>query len=140
MPAFDGLDLEDLHDYWRPLDREGIRRLACSELVTIGAHGHHHTSLGELEFDDAVAELQMSKAGLEELIDDDIEDLAYPDGSYSRALVDAAEGLGYHRQLAVEFCHPGDHHDPRLRERFGINPFMSWNNQLWCLLRGEVLR
>ena len=78
-----------------PMTSAGIRRLAASENAEIGAHGYFHTSLGLIPHREAVEELGRSKSGLEELTDREVTAVAYPDGSYTRSLVDAAEDIGY---------------------------------------------
>jgi len=137
QPFFDARDTNHIGDYWRHLDTEEIRRLSASECVTIGSHGAHHTCLGAINLRAAVTEIERSKTYLEAAIDSEIVDLAYPDGSYTRPLVDAAAGLGFSAQYAVNYLHPEDAEDPRLFERLGNNPFISWNNQLWAILEGR---
>lgn len=136
-PYFERRNPENLTDYWRHLDSKGIRRLSASSLVTIGSHGAHHTCLGTIDHDAAVDELRRSKNYLETAIDLEIVDLAYPDGSYTRRLVEDAAELGFTRQCVVDFLHPEDAGDPRLAERMGNNPFVSWDNQLWAILAGR---
>lgn len=136
MPLLDTPEAAALAPVWRPLGPEEIRRMAASERVEIGAHGHFHTRLGLIPHDEAVVELKRSKAALERLTGREVDAVAYPENSYTRSLVDAAERIGYRRQLAVDFLFPEDATDPRLAGRMGVNPIMSWNNQLWRILEG----
>jgi len=137
QPFFSEREPDRLADYWRHLDAEAIRRLAASDLVTIGSHGGNHLSLGAIGSDAARNEVLSSKAYLENAIDDTVVDFAFPDGSYTREIVEMVAGAGFERQLAVNFLHPEDAGDPRLFERMGNNPFISWNNQLWSILEGR---
>jgi peptidoglycan/xylan/chitin deacetylase (PgdA/CDA1 family) len=136
-PFFDERGPDRLADYWRHLDTDGIRRLADSDLVTIGSHGAHHLCLGAIEPDMARGEVEHSKTYLEAAIDDAVVDFAFPDGSYTRNVVEMVADAGFKRQYAVDFLHPEDHEDPCLFERMGHNPFISWNNQLWSILEGR---
>lgn len=109
-------------DYWRLMSDEQIRQVSKSRLIEIGSHGFYHNNLGNIDLADAREELRLSKAYLEELMQKPVTAVAYPDGSYSRAVVDAAESLGFKHQLAVDYRHPEDAGDPRIRSRFGIYP------------------
>ena len=127
----------ELEVYWRQMTVEEIRRLSGSQWATIGSHGLYHTSLGCIDCGAACEEMRRSKAFLEDVTGTEVCAIAYPDGSYNRELVAVAERLGYRYQLAVELRYPEDRDDPRLRERLGNDPFISWNNQLACILRGK---
>jgi peptidoglycan/xylan/chitin deacetylase (PgdA/CDA1 family) len=137
QPFFAQREPDRLGDYWRHLDAGALRRLAASDLVTIGSHGAHHLCLGAIEPDAARDEVLSSRAYLENAIDDAVVDFAYPDGSYTRELVEMVADAGFERQLGLDFLHPEDAEDPRLFERMSNNPFISWNNQLWSILEGR---
>lgn len=128
---------QTLSDYWQQLSIEQIRELAASPIATIGSHGYYHNNLGGIEFNDAVDELKNSKSFLENTIQQEVHSIAFPDGSYSREIVDAAEMAGYTQQLAVEYLFGEDQADSRVLDRFGVNPFISWNNQLHCLMKNS---
>ncbi len=123
-------------EYWALLSPPEIRQLAASKYATIGAHGHTHQDLAFLSQAAACTELQHCKDILEMFCGKPVSSLAYPFGAYTRALLDFAEKIGFSQQLAVDFLFPEDQSDPRLRERFGINPYISNNNQWLALSRG----
>lgn len=127
----------DLEDYWRMMTEEELQELAASPLVTIGSHGMFHTNLDKQDFWFAYEEMKRSKEYLERVIGNPIKALAYPNGRYTRKIAEAAAELGYSQQLAVDFLHKADAQDNHLRERFGVNPFISWNNQLASILKGS---
>lgn len=126
-----------LEDYWKQMDLKMIRELAASSYASIGSHGWWHTNLGNIPYGDALRELQDSKVFLEEAGQQPVTSLAYPDGSYSRKLVEAAAAMGYSQQLAVDYLFKEDAADPRIENRFGVNPFIGLENQLACLLAGN---
>lgn len=128
---------EELQDYWQLMTPEEIRTLAASPLVTLGTHGYFHTNLDQIDHYMAVEEMRASKEYLETLCDQQVKAIAYPNGGYTKALKDAAEELGYEQQLAVEYRLKEDQTDSRIESRFGINPFISWNNQLASILSGK---
>ncbi len=128
---------EALSDYWQQMTVEEIHQLAQSPWATVGAHGYFHTNLGQIDHFMACEELQQVKQFLEQVIEQPVTALAWPNGSYTRALAKHATSIGFTRQLAVEFHYPQDQQDPTMRERLGINPFISWNNQLHCILKGR---
>jgi peptidoglycan/xylan/chitin deacetylase (PgdA/CDA1 family) len=128
---------EELEDYWRLMNPEELRKLHASKRVSFGSHGYFHTNLNQVEIDFATEEMRLSKAYLEKLTGKRITALAYPNGAYNRELVAVAKEIGYTQQLAVEFPHKEDHSDDALRERFGLNPFINWDLQLACILKGK---
>jgi peptidoglycan/xylan/chitin deacetylase (PgdA/CDA1 family) len=121
-------------DYWQLLSPSEIRTLAASPLVTIGAHGHTHCDLAVMPHEAACTELRTAKSALETLCGQPIRTLAYPFGAYTRPLLDYAQSIGFEQQFAVDFLFADDHHDPRLRERMIVNPYISMTNQ-WRALR-----
>jgi peptidoglycan/xylan/chitin deacetylase (PgdA/CDA1 family) len=127
----------ELNDYWKQLTTEQIKELSNSSIATIGSHGYYHNNLGNANHQDACKELEQSKEFLENVIQKEISSLAYPDGSYTRELIDAAEKIGYQQQLAVDYPFDEDKLDKRILDRFGVNPFISWNNQLNCLVKNS---
>ena len=73
----------ELEIYWKLLSEEDIRELGKSPLISIGSHGIYHNCLGLLPLEHAELELIKSKEYLEEIIQSEVEEFAYPDGSYS---------------------------------------------------------
>lgn len=128
---------EDLTEYWKQMTPEQLQVLSTSEYVTIGSHGYYHNNLENLEISKAKEEVVRSKTYLEDLLQIPILEIAYPDGSYSLQLKNIAEELGFQRQLAVDYKFEEDVTDPRIIDRFGINPFISWHNQLHCLVNNS---
>ena len=126
-----------LSEYWALLSPPDIRDLAASPYATIGAHGHTHQDLAFISHEEACAELRHSKATLEKIGGKTIYTLAYPFGSYTRALVDYGESIGFLQQFAVDFLYPEDHTDKRLRERLVINPYISAPNQWLAMKKGR---
>lgn len=117
-------------DYWELMTGKQISEISESAFVKIGAHGYWHNNLGMIPLEDARQELKQVKTYLEELCPYPIEEIAYPDGSYSRELLDLAETMGYTTQLAVNYRHPEDKEDARIVDRFGIYPPGSVFHQL----------
>lgn len=117
-------------DYWLQMTEEQIKRLAASPYAIIGAHGYYHNDLSMIGLQDSIKEIHESKNYLENLIQDEVNSLAFPYGSYTHPLIDAAKHAGYHQLLAMDFHFPEDQHDPAMRERFTINPFLTTNNQM----------
>ena len=126
--AFEGADA--LREHWLQLTVPEIRGLADSPLVEIGAHGYWHNNLDTLPIADAQRELLDCKCFLESASGKPVRSLAYPDGAYSRELVEVAAAAGFERQLAVDFHFDADRADHRLRERMTINPVVSLVNQI----------
>ena len=115
--------LQEDRIFWELLDDDEIRQLGDHPMIELGAHGWLHNDMGRIAIDDAREELVKAKAYLEELAGTIVRSLAWPDGSYTRAGIDMAAGLGFTRQLAVDFLHPEDRHDDRIVDRYGVYDF-----------------
>ena len=122
--------------YWQQMTPDELRKLAASPLVTIGAHGFLHDNLGEMMPPAAIADLLACRAFLKSAIGQEVNALAWPDGSYTRAVADAALELGFTQQCLLDSRFPEDADDPHSEVRLGVNPFANWNNQLIAILKG----
>jgi peptidoglycan/xylan/chitin deacetylase (PgdA/CDA1 family) len=105
--------------------------------MTLGVHGWEHHDKSCLPLQDALRALKQGQGFLQEITGQQIKDLAWPHGGYTRDLVKEAAALGLTRQLALDYLYEEDGADPTIRDRFGINPFISLGNQVECLLRGH---
>ena len=124
-------------DYWMQMTEDEIRSLSASPFATIGSHGYYHNRMDNLPIPAAIEEMQESKRYLEGLAGKKINALAFPYGNYSRTVVEEAKKIGYSQLLAMDFHYPEDEHDPSLRERFTVNPFISVNNQMHATVTGK---
>jgi peptidoglycan/xylan/chitin deacetylase (PgdA/CDA1 family) len=128
---------EEYATYWKVMNESQIRQLAASPWANVGSHGHYHDDLGGLPTEEAVKLLRKSKNYLEEVLEQEITTLAYPNGSYTPALVDAAKRLGFDQQLIVNYHQSADQEIPEIRTRLTVNPFISLDNQIRAILRGD---
>ncbi len=128
---------EHFAPYHQLLDENDILKLSQSELVEIGSHGYYHNCLGLIDEHLAINELGKSKKYLENIIQKPVTSLAYPDGSYTRSLIKRAETIGYTNQMLVDYEFSEDKADARVFDRFGINPFISFNNQMQAIVDGK---
>ena len=129
--------METYEEYWRQMSREQLQTLALEPLATIGCHGYYHNDLARIPLASAIEELRLSKIYLDGLTAKPVHALAFPYGSYSRALVSAAEGLGFDQQLALDLLFTADRTDPHLRPRMVINPYISITNQMTAIVHGN---
>jgi peptidoglycan/xylan/chitin deacetylase (PgdA/CDA1 family) len=122
---------DEFSELWELMSDEDLKELLKYENITIGSHGLLHNNLGNIKFDNAKTELINSKYFLEQLLQKEINEVAYPDGSYSKELVEFAAVIGFTKQLAAEgFRNPEDACNNLLRDRLGIYQCKSWGNQL----------
>ncbi|HET6226840.1 MAG TPA: polysaccharide deacetylase family protein [Bacteroidia bacterium] len=123
-----------LDTYWKLMSDEEIKQLASSNYISVGSHGYYHNNLGIINETAAIDEMHLSKKYLENIIQKEVDSIAYPDGSYSPAIVNAAEKLGYSIQLAVNYLDAKHTSNMRLFDRFGVYPFYN-ANRLGYMLR-----
>lgn len=127
----------ELEDYWLQMTEDEIKKTAASELVTIGSHGFYHNDLARIPVTDMTWELRASKQFLEELIQKPVTQIAFPYGSYSPGTIPEAISAGYTQLLATEFRFPGDRDNDAMRERMGVNPFITAHNQVYAIIKGS---
>lgn len=129
--------LEDssIAEYWKLMTDEQISEVSKSSWIKIGSHGYFHNNLGTLSLSDSLHELTLSKSYLENLIQQPVNELAYPDGSYSEELVKSAEAIGFTRQLATEnFNFETDYFNRCILRRKGVYDTDSCVNQILGML------
>ena len=124
-------------DYWLQMTVEQIITLSASKWVTIGSHGYYHNDLAKIPSSSTKEELLRSKQFLENSTGKEIKALAFPYGSYSKEVVQAAKNTGFSQLLATEFLFPEDPADTTMRERLTINPFISNINQMHANIAGN---
>jgi peptidoglycan/xylan/chitin deacetylase (PgdA/CDA1 family) len=119
-------------EYWKLMNDYQIKECSMSSCIEIGSHGYFHNNLGNMPVSEAINELIMSKKYLEDITQKEIYSLAYPDGSYTRELIDEAFKIGFTIQLAADnFLFENDYTDNRIRKRKGVYSCDSPMNQLF---------
>jgi len=127
---------ESYFDYWKLMSNNQLIEVDKSPYVRIESHAFWHNNLANIPLIEAEKELIDSKKYLENLLQREITEIAYPDGSYSRELLDVAQNLGYKYQLAAEGYHfKADVLDKRIKDRFGLYPSVSWCNQMYNMYK-----
>lgn len=107
-------------EQWKLMTRQDLKALESHPLVEVGSHANNHYNLGIISLKDALADLKKAKLDLEQFFGKEMKMLAYPDGSYSRSLVEEAEKLGHTCQLAVKYIHQDDANDKRIMNRYTV--------------------
>jgi peptidoglycan/xylan/chitin deacetylase (PgdA/CDA1 family) len=124
-----------IEEYWLQMTVAEIKQMAASRWVTIGSHGYYHNDLARISRKELIKELVGSKSFLETVTGKQIRSLAFPYGSYSSEVVKEAMEAGYEQLLAAEFNSEEDGNNPMLRERMGINPFITSYNQMTSIIK-----
>ena len=127
----------DLSDYWLQMTIDEIKKASASPFVTIGSHGYWHNDLAKIAIPEMAEELRQSKAFLESITNKTITGIAFPYGSYSENVVEESLKAGYKQLLAAEFLYQDDKNNMLIKERMGINPFVSIRNQMYAIIKGN---
>lgn len=125
--------------YWKIMTSDDLQAHAKHPLLDFGLHGYSHASLGELPHSEAIEELKRGKSILENLLQRPLQSLAYPSCSYTPELIQAAASLGLPYQWVCDYFSKTDRKDPRIENRFIVNPHISWHNQKLALQKGSYL-
>ncbi|MBQ4821774.1 polysaccharide deacetylase family protein [Aquimarina sp. MMG016] len=131
------LDTDQLSDYWKLMNAQQIREISKNKLFTIGSHGETHASLSSIPIVDAKKEILTSKQILETICDTSIEEFAFPFGHYTKELADYCLEIGYKKILLVDYNSIKDQKQEAFKNRFVMNPYISLELQLVCLLKGS---
>lgn len=119
----------NISDYWELMSDKEIIEAAKSKFITIGSHGFFHNNLGNISPTDAAHELAASKKYLENLLQKEVNELAYPDGSFNQQTIDAAKQQNLKFQLALETKEQCSR-ERGILNRYGMYPVYSNINQL----------
>lgn len=128
---------EKFEDYWKLMNAEQIKEIADNPLFTIGAHGETHASLVDIPIEEAKQEILNSKQQLETICNQPIREFAFPFGYYNQELATYCEEIGFERLLLVEYNTKQDTKNEAWKNRFVMNPYISMEQQLACLLKGS---
>ena len=82
--------------------------------------------------------MKKSKQLLSNAINQNIDLLSYPDGSYTKAVMDAAENLGYTKQVAVNYKHTTDDDDKRIINRWGVSSTTTFETIAFTLNKAFI--
>jgi len=80
---------------------EQVREMDRNPLVDFGSHGHTHRILTGMPEEEAAAEIERSKAVLEERLARPIDYFSYPHGSYNRRVKELVRKAGYRAAYSV---------------------------------------
>ncbi len=128
---------ESLAEYWKLMKPKQIKEIADDPLFTIGAHGETHASLIDIPTERAKAEILNSKQSLETICKQSIDEFAFPFGFYTKELADYCLEIGYKKVLLVDYNTISDKKQEALQNRFVMNPYISMDLQLVCLLQNS---
>jgi len=123
--------------YWELADDEVLRGYSNSKFITIGSHAWYHNNLANIDPDMVKSELTKSKTYLEGLLQREVTEVAYPDGSYSTTVKQIALELGFRHQLAVDYRCQDDQDDPHVLSRVGLYAYQSFYQQMLAVLRHD---
>jgi peptidoglycan/xylan/chitin deacetylase (PgdA/CDA1 family) len=128
-----------IKEYWQLMNDRQIEEVSRSSYITIGSHSYYHNNLGTISHQNALEELTRSKKYLENLVQYDIKQLAYPDGSYTPQLVASAKQMGFKVQLAADhFLFNESANNPDIKKRNGIYTIDSCLNQLFTAIQSNA--
>jgi len=128
---------ERLGTYWRLMNEEDLKTLNRSPIATVASHGHFHNNYSNISTQETIDDLRSSKSYLEEVLQEEVNWLAYPDGSYNSHVIELAEEAGFKRQFAVEYIEDQHESDVRVWPRFGLNPYIKLHHQAKAIVNGK---
>ncbi|MEM6720225.1 MAG: polysaccharide deacetylase family protein [Bacteroidota bacterium] len=127
-------------EYWMLMNAQQIKEIADHPLFTIGAHGETHASLVDIPIEEAKQEILNSKIQLETICKQPITEFAFPFGFYNQELAYYCKEIGFEQLLLVDYNTKNDAQNDKWKNRFVINPYISMEQQVACLLKGSYTK
>lgn len=125
-------------EFWKLMNREQIRQMSESEIVTIASHGHLHYNLANISEQAAETEMRVSKEILSGITQQEIDLISFPDGSYNDSVKKTALALGYKGLLAVDYRCASDLQDTSILNRWGVSSTTSFETIAFLLNRAFI--
>lgn len=122
-------------DYYQLLNDDEIFTLANHPLITVGVHGLYHTDWSQMGREECLAELRSCKDILSRISKKDVSSVAFPFGSHNKMVLDCCLESGFTEIVSVEML--GGIKHSMLRERLGVNPFISFESQIHAVFTGK---
>ncbi len=106
---------------------EETGRLAAEPLATVGCHTHNHDLLDTIPVEEARTSIERAQQLLTEWCGNRPEHFSYPNGNYTREIVDLVRDLGFRSAVTTEnrLCCPED--DSFLFPRIAVGRFDNLN-------------
>lgn len=82
------------------INKEQLKQLNNIPQVTISSHTHTHQVLSELSSTKVNHELKRSKKILSEILQRDVQVICYPEGKFSKLIIEIATAIGYSKQYS----------------------------------------
>lgn len=130
----DKLNSNYFGEYWNLLSDEEIAEMDRSNVIDIGAHGYYHNNLGSLNLDEAKKELESVREYLHRITGENKTSIAYPDGSYTREVINLTESVGYKEQCAINYLFDEDINDSRIINRYGLYSFETFPMHFYTMI------
>jgi peptidoglycan/xylan/chitin deacetylase (PgdA/CDA1 family) len=125
-------------EFWKLMNRDQIKELSESEIVSIGSHGYLHYNLANITESAAKSEMEISKKILSEITGKDINLISFPDGSYNDNVKKIAIALGYDGLLAVDYRCKSDLHDKNILNRWGVSATTTFETIAFSLNKAFI--
>ncbi|MBI3502606.1 MAG: polysaccharide deacetylase family protein [Bacteroidetes bacterium] len=117
-------------EYYKMINKEQLKQISENALIEIGSHSHSHYNLGNVNNELAKEELIQSKKIIEEVIQKEVETIAYPDGSYTNETKRISEEAGYKNLVAVSYQCTDDLQDKRILPRLTISNTTTFESNM----------
>ena len=123
-------------EFWKLMNNNEIIESSKSNFLEIQSHGYFHNNLGSIDIQSAMKECIDSKNYLENLTQKKVDTIGFPDGSYSKDLLDKIEIKGLNKFTSAEgFLFDFEINDERILDRKGIYDLGNANNQVYNAIK-----
>ena len=121
------------NEIWALMNKEDIKKLASSPFVEIGSHGYLHYNYNFIPLKDTLQDMIKSKNALENVLDKEINMIAYPDGGYNNEVIETANDIGFVNQLAVNYINKSDWENKIILNRHGVSASTNYESGIFYI-------
>lgn len=120
-------------EIWELIKKDDLVKMVASPYVEIGSHGYLHYNYNHIDLSDTAEDMLKSKKIIENIIQKEINMLAYPDGGYTEEVKKTASDIGFVNQLAVNYMLPTDRNDLNILNRHGVSASTSYESGIFFI-------
>ncbi|HET7818337.1 MAG TPA: polysaccharide deacetylase family protein, partial [Bacteroidia bacterium] len=112
------------------MSKEQLQLFSQSPLVEIGSHTHSHYNLGNIDKELVANELLISKEKIQNIIQKEVNKIAFPDGSYNENVKKISIDSGYKNLIAVSYKCQNDKDDINILPRYTISNTTTFESNM----------
>ena len=125
-------------EIWEMMDSDEIIKASKSSVIDIQSHGYLHYNLGMIDYEDAIMDIKKSKLALDGIIKEPVSMICFPDGSYSKEVIDKILEIGFDKNVACDYLFDDDVSNPIIINRYGISNTTTFASNMFFINKSFI--